>query len=127
MLPVTMVLLLLIGIDPNYIPWYKEQTQENEYTKPLINKILSMSNNNQIREQDILSLYNRFKNHFVISYNPNNSKAISEYQKDVGNKNLFGREHIFIWLPYASDTGTVQIFDANGSQRHQTITISRGL
>lgn len=127
MLPITMVLMLFIGINPSYIPWYNSNTTQPEKdSQRVINRVLSMTNNNRIREQDILELYQKYNHIFILSHREQKSTSISEYQKDVGRKNLYGKVHLFIWLPYNSDNGTVQIFDKDGSQRHQTILITRG-
>lgn len=122
MLPVTIIILLIVGIDPSLIPWYKEnniETNQNISFNQTFLEILNRVNNNQINESDIKFFINSNISFIKISYN----RDLSNIYREL---NSISSESIFIWLPRDLEDGFVSFHDKNGNKIYKEIKIVRG-
>ena len=123
MLPFTIILLLLLGLDPSYIPWYKPAPQSVHksvsFNQVLI-EIVQRSKDNEIKESEI-----RFFLHSNLSFvHQSKAKTMSEAISELSR---IDKELIFIWLPYGSTEGFVSLLGKDGKSISNQIRINRGI
>jgi len=127
MLPITIIILLFFGLDPKYIPWYKEP-EPVVVTRAVdaINDFWQCVYENEIQEDDLRDLISKYKECFIVSYSDSSNKLDIEYQERLSRTNLKNQEHMFVWLPKQSQDGFVQVYDKNGRCVGVRIRVSRG-
>jgi hypothetical protein len=127
MLPLTIVLLILIGVDPRYIPWYKPNTPVvEEIEEESITMFWDRVYSDEISERDIYYIINNYRRNIVISNNPDQVSSEEEYRKIVSSTSFSKASHIFVWLPHQSKLGYAQVYDKSGRAVGSKIKILRG-
>ena len=122
MLPLTIAVLIFLGINPTYIPWYKSTSPQAQVEQELWNR----TSGNEISERNVQYLLDRFGSVSIISTNPDPTQADQDYREKIRQRSCAGQYHLFIWLP-TQQSGFIRLYDKNGRQIGETINIIRGL
>jgi len=129
MLPITIIVLVLFGMDPSYIPWYKEPkpdpvvTTTKNISEALWDKVYMDS----ITERDVVVLQNQFPKDIITVTNPDYIAAEREYRSRLVRTNIISRTHIFVWIPSSGKEGLIQVFDSHGRKIGNVVRIARGI
>jgi len=126
MLPITIAILLFMGISPDIIPGYKPSNTtmlntsiENQFNNASVSLIM-LANNNSINESDVRHWVNqRAVGMIVVSEETNLNNAIRQ------NGPVKPR-HFFVWLPKNSKSGYIQIYGLGGRKIGSPLNIERG-
>jgi len=127
-LPLTIIILVVFGMDPSYIPWYKpEKPPVVVPSKGVgIEEFWKRVYFDKIDETDIYYMINHHAHIIIRSGNSNREEAQKEYEHNVARNNLARESHIFIWLPRDGKEGIAQVFERRGRASSGPVKIVRG-
>lgn len=128
MLPFTIVILIIFGMDPSYIPWYtKPNTPVVEVKKSVEEVFWNKVYMNSVTERDIVSIQNQFPHSIITSQRDRWEDALKHYRSQIVTSPLMHQMHIFIWTPSNGQDGKAQVYDKSGRTIGNAVKIVRGI
>jgi len=115
MLPFTIVILIIVGIPTQYLPWYNKPTNtiDNKISSELYNYIKSSEENGTITYGFVMYIIQRYRDAIIVSRSNNETEFLSNLF--ISNRNL--NNVCVVWLPMdRTKNGYIQYYFSRSTQ-----------